>query len=126
MKKILIAFAGKRSSKSTLEFIKKLNEVQPLLATGLFLPEYDLSKIWVFSDPVSGQSYIPDIGDGTVTKKVNSRKKFEEYCEKEGIRYKMHMDTGQITVPAIVEESRFADLLIINNEKFYEYMGSDA
>lgn len=126
MKKVLVAFAGNRYSQSAFDFIKALNRAQPLLATGLFLPEYDLSRIWVFSDPVSGQSYIPDIDTVRDGRKVNPRKKFEDFCETEGIRYKMHMDTGQITVKAIIEESRFADLLIINNEKFYEYMGSDA
>jgi hypothetical protein len=39
MKKILIAFDGIHFSKSAFEFAKKLNEVSPVLLTGVFLPQ---------------------------------------------------------------------------------------
>ena len=126
MKKILIAFAGDRYSESTFEFIRRLNQLQPVFAAGLFLPAFDFSKIWIFSDPVSGQTYVPDIYESEVDEHQNAAQTFRAFCDKEDIKYQVHMDTGQMTVTAIVEESRFADLLIINNEKFYEYLGNDS
>ena len=126
MKKIIIAFPGNHYSESAVDFIKELNKVEPILVTGVFLPVYDFSKLWLFTDTYSGQSYIPDIEDSEDEKKEENIKRFISFFTKAGIQYKIHEDTSELSVYALVEESRFADLMIVSPEKFYEYMGTDS
>jgi len=39
MKKILLAFAENKLPESAFEFVRRLNEINPLLVTGIFLGE---------------------------------------------------------------------------------------
>ena len=39
MKKILIAFDGTHFSDGAFEFARRVNELQPILLTGVFLPQ---------------------------------------------------------------------------------------
>src|SRR2546423_6349534 len=124
MKKIIIAFTGNHFSISAFEFIKKINQLQPVLVTGVFLPQYDFSNLWLFTEPISGQSFIPEIEEDEEEKRQNNMEKFAALCKLADIQYKIHEDSRQLSVSALIDESRFADLLIINSEKFYEYMGT--
>ena len=126
MKKIIIAFPGNHYSEPAVDFIKELNKVEPVLVTGVFLPVYDFSKLWLFTDAFSGQSYLPDIEDSEDEKKEENIKRFISYFTKAGIEYKIHEDTSELSVYSLVEESRFADLMVVSCEKFYEYMGTDS
>jgi hypothetical protein len=45
MKKVIIAFDGKHFSEGAFEFVRRLNDKQALLVTGVFLPGIDYSEL---------------------------------------------------------------------------------
>ena len=49
MKKVLVAFDGHHFSEGALEFARKLNEKNPLVLVGVFLPQVDYSALWSHS-----------------------------------------------------------------------------
>jgi hypothetical protein len=46
--------------------------------------------------------------------------KFESQCRKNDMEYRVHKDSLDFAMPALRKETRFADLLIIGSESFYE------
>ena len=44
MKKIILAFEGTHFSEGAFEFARKLNELRPILLTGVFLPQTEVRK----------------------------------------------------------------------------------
>ena len=48
MKTIILAFDGVHFSEGAFEFARRLNESQPVLLTGVFLPQAELSNLWSY------------------------------------------------------------------------------
>lgn len=44
MKKILLAFDSSNFSKGAFEFVLRLNDIQPVLATGVFIPKVSAKR----------------------------------------------------------------------------------
>jgi hypothetical protein len=123
MKKILLVFDGTHFSEGALEFVRELNDRQPLLLTGVFLPQADFANFFNYGDAMSAPFYIPVIEvDEEVMKKNISR--FKTVCEKQGIECRVHEDYLDFALPELRKETRFADLLILGSESFYEYIGT--
>ncbi len=123
MKKIIIAFDGINFSEGAFEFARKLNELQPILLTGVFLPQAELEYLWSFSD-VAGGFYVP-ISEFSETELITTNiKKFEKLCIANGIDYRVHKDFTNFALPELKKESCYADLLIIGTESFYKSIGT--
>ena len=61
MKKVLAVFDGTHFSESSLRFISRLNELSPVLLTGIFLPSIDYTDVMVYYLSMSAPLYYPDV-----------------------------------------------------------------
>jgi nucleotide-binding universal stress UspA family protein len=126
MKKILLAFDGSHFSEGALNFARKLNEKSPVLLTGAFLPQVDYANLWSYSGGgSSGASFIPLVEDSDAEAVKKNIKRFESFCHTNHIRCRTHKDYFNFAIPELKKESRYADLLIISSELFYEQAGSE-
>jgi hypothetical protein len=121
MKKVIIALDGQHFPQGAFEFVKYVNTKSRVLLAGIFLSPVDYSKMLAYSG-VDGIAYMPDMlarkeDDVLVSKNITQ---FDELCEKEGIEYKVHKDTDLMAISSLIEETRFADVLMLSSELFYE------
>jgi nucleotide-binding universal stress UspA family protein len=120
MKKILIAFDGTQFSEGAFEFAHRLNQISPILLTGVFLPQLSYANLWSYAGAMAGAVYVPMIEEEEAAQVDNNIRRFEELCTSNGIAYKVHRDFMDFALPELTRETRFADLLLISSEKFFE------
>jgi hypothetical protein len=121
MKKILLAFDGSNFSEGAFEFVRRLNEMEPVLVTGVFVPQVAFANVSTYSPAAAfAGAYVPvlDDEDTDITNKNVDR--FEKLCKKNDINYRIHKDFIDFALPELKKESRFADVLIISGELFYK------
>jgi nucleotide-binding universal stress UspA family protein len=123
MKKVILAIDGSNFSEAAFEFARRLNELKPLLLTGVFLPQAELYNTWSYADGIGGL-YIPLVESRQSELVKKSIDQFQKRCTANGIDYRVHEDYFDFAIPELKQESRYADLLIIGSEKFYENAGS--
>jgi nucleotide-binding universal stress UspA family protein len=121
MKKILLVFDGTHFSEGAFEFAQAMNEQQPLLLTGVFLPQADYPGFFNYGEAITTPLYIPvlDVHEEIIQKNI---RQFKAVCQKQGIEYRVHEDYLDFALPELKKETRFADLLIIGSESFYNYI----
>jgi hypothetical protein len=124
MKKIVIALDGSHFPHGAFEFAKYLNQESDILLAGVFLSPVDYSKLMMYSAAEAGAVmpgwfYTAD-DDKLVLKNIAL---FEEACTKEGIHYRVHKENNEIAIASLVEETRFADVLLVSSELFYKNIG---
>ncbi len=125
MKKILLAFDGAHYSKGAFEFARRLNELQPVSLTGIFLPRVDFTREWAYA--ASGApAFLPLIEDYNAGLEQESIQSFEQDCMRYGIPFRIHEKRIDFAMPELKKETRFADLLIVGSERFYENLGTAA
>ena len=121
MKKLIIALDGQHFPKGAFEFAKSINFSTKILLAGIFLSPVDYSKLLVFTGmeaaPLLPEWLTKNEDNELVNKNVN---KFTEACTNEGIEYRIHKDIDMMAISSLIEESRFADTLIISSELFYD------
>lgn len=125
MKKIILAFDGTHFSNGAFEFAKHLNEKNKILLTGAFLPQVNYANLWSYADSMSSPIFIPLVeGEETIAVAKNIEK-FESLCKRNDIEYRVHKDFSDFALPGLKKETRFADLLILGSESFYENLGTN-
>ncbi|MGZ8558140.1 MAG: hypothetical protein ACXWWC_07405 [Chitinophagaceae bacterium] len=125
MKKIILAFDGRHFCEGSLQFARGLNYISPVLLTGVFLPQADYANLWSYSGGgMSGSSFIPLVEDEDAEVINNNIKQFESFCRNNEIQFKVQKSYFDFTIPSLKKESRFADLLVISSEIFYEQSGT--
>ena len=124
MKKIILAFDGTNFSEGAFEFARRLNELQPVLLAGVFLQQAQLADLWSYADGVYGP-FIPLLESNESELVQQNIERFEKLCKAGNINYVVHKDFYDFALPELKKESRFADLLILGSEVFYEHMGTD-
>jgi nucleotide-binding universal stress UspA family protein len=124
MRKIVLATDGINFSDAAFEFAKRINESDPILLTGVFLPHVSYANIWSYADGVGAPIFVPALEDADIEMIEKNVASFEERCRKHHIEYRVHKDLSDLALPELKKESRFADLLLIGTEKFYENFGS--
>ncbi len=114
MKKILLAFNGRHFSKAAIGFAENLNEKNPILLTGAFLPHVDYANLLsAWGGGSAGPLFVP-VAEGENSEAVQENiRQFESYCIKNGIEYRIHKDFDDFALAELKKEARFADLLII-------------
>lgn len=124
MKKILIATDGANFSKGAFEFAKAINEQEPVLLTGVFLPQASFTTLWVATDVPDESIFAAGLEDfeEEIEKSVQF---FERECINNGIEFRTHKYLSATGTAELKKETRFADLLIIGNERFYADEGTD-
>jgi hypothetical protein len=120
MKKIILAFDGKHFSEGVMQMSEWLNSSQTVLMTGVFLSPVDYREIIGYSGMGIGTPVMmPPMETDDSLVNVNIRK-FEDRCQREGFEYRVHKDTDLFALQELITETRFADLLIVSSELFYE------
>ena len=120
MKKILIAFNGDYFPGSALEFAIRLSKSQPVLLTGVFIPQATYAYLWNQASAGSGPLFPPFVEEVSSAIVKDNIIKFKELCQANNVGYKVHKDVYDFALPELIKETRFADLLIVDSEKFYE------
>lgn len=125
MKKILLAFDGSHFSEGVLDFSLRLHQLSPVFVAGVFLPQIDYSALWSRSGGGrSGSLYIPLVEDEDTNEVRTNMVRFENFCKNNKMDYRIHKDFFDFAVPELKKESRFADLLVISSQRFYEQAGT--
>lgn len=122
MKKILLAVPENKLPEGAFEFIRQLNEINPVLVTGVFLREviFTFDPAFSYYGMAGGTSYSPET-EVMVQEDIQERIEwFEKSCKRNGIEYRVHNDADDLIVHELVKESRFADLLVVSAEAFYQ------
>ena len=121
MKKIIIALDGHHFPHGAFEFAKSINASSKVLLAGVFLSPVDYSKVLAYTG-MAGLVMMPEWfekgEDDTMANKNISL--FKEACIAEGMEYRIHKDTDLMAIASLIEETRFADVLLISSDLFYE------
>ena len=125
MKKILLAFDGAHFSEGAFEFARRMNESEPVLVTGIFIPQVDYANLWSYANGSAGALFIPLVEDEDAERVKKNIEHFEKLCRKNDIEYRVHKDFYDFAIPELKRESRFADFLILGSESFYRSVGSN-
>lgn len=123
MKKIILAFDGTHFSEGAFEFARKLDALEPILLTGVFLPQAELANLWSYAYGLSGP-LIPLVEKSETDLIQMNIDKFEKLCWDNTIEFTVHKDFYDFALPELKRESRFADLLILGSEVFYKNIGT--
>ncbi len=125
MKKILMVFEGDRFSEGAFAFAQRLNELQPILLTGIFLPQSKVKSLWSYAQalitPLTGSDEVVS-DDKAIQKNLED---FTTRCTKAGIRFSIHKDYYDFALLQLKRESLYADLMIIGSEVFYNNDGKE-
>lgn len=122
MKKILIAFADNNLPVSAFEFARQLNERNSILLIGVFLRQisYSTSAQPAYFEGLGLPSYAHEVetfSEDIIEKKMEW---FESLCQKNDIEYRVHKDTDDFAMHELKKETRFADLILLSAEVFYD------
>ncbi len=122
MKKLIIAFDGEHFSEGAFEFARRINELQPVLLTGVFVPQAELAN---YAHGMAGLAVpvLENADSGLLRKSID---RFEKLCQANGIDYRVHEDLREFAMDELELESRYADVLIIGSEAFYKDLGVEA
>ncbi|MDR3679953.1 MAG: hypothetical protein P4L41_08300 [Flavipsychrobacter sp.] len=124
MKKLLAVFDGNQFAEGIIQFAKDLNELEPILLTGVFLPAVSYSDAMTyFLGGMAGPIYIPYVNDNPELIEVNIEK-FEARCQTHHIEYRVHRD--DFILDDLNKETRYADLLVLNSQLLFENLGEDS
>jgi len=119
MKKILLTFEGGNFPQETLEFVRCLNTLSPVLLTAAFVPEVDYAHLMSQSGGIAGAAYIPQVADEDEVIERNSAL-LEEFCREHVIQHVVRTDRLDFALPSIRKEARFADLMALSSRHFFE------
>jgi nucleotide-binding universal stress UspA family protein len=124
MKKIVIALDGSHFSEGAFDFARRLNDIEPILLTGVFLPQAEVEDAWAYAQVTDGLS-IPVILADESRIAAPTIARFEKRCQSNGIDYRLHEDFPGTTIYGLEKESIYADLVIIGSQSFYKNRGID-
>jgi len=114
-------FDEKHFASGAFRFASRFNELQPVLLTGIFLSPVNYLSLWGYS----AELYTHTLEEENKQVKSNI-KQFGALCRKHHIEYRVHPeDPADLTIPRLRKESRFADLMLISSEHFYEHLGAE-
>ena len=117
MKKVLFACDGKNLAKGAFDFIKQLQQDEPVLVTGVFLHalNFELFLPGVFAmSAVSAMDFLEE--EQTQYKETIAQ--FKQMCERTALEYNVHEESESLNIDDLAKESRFADLMVMSEELF--------
>src|SRR6476659_4157274 len=120
MKKIIIPFEGNDFSQGAFSFAKSLHTIRPASIAGVFLPAVDYARFFLFPATFAEPVYMPLIEYFEEEDNEANVEQFTELCEKNLIEYQVHQNLYESSIPQLIKETRFADLMVIGSETFYK------
>lgn len=109
---------GTSFSEGAFSFARQLAKEQPTLLTGVFLPDTTKNSAWM-QDEDSIYLFEPFMEQQREVMEDNLAL-FRHRCEENGLSFRIHTGYFDAVRPALQHESRFADILILSNEQFYD------
>jgi len=120
MKKIIIAFDGRHFSEGAMEMAVWIDRRQKVLVAGVFLSPIDYREVIGYTGMGMGAPVVmPPYEEDDRMVQANIAR-FEDFCRRQGLEHRVHKDTEMFALQELVEETRFADLLLVGSELFYE------
>jgi len=117
MKKILFLCDGENFSKGAFEFVKQISVKESVVVKGLFFTPIDIDQMIPISFVPIAEPYVKlKKHEKELVQKSEAR--FVELCEASGIRHVAHAYLNEWSKEFLVEESRYADLVVISEELF--------
>lgn len=125
MRKVIIGFDGQHFTQGAMKMAEWLNKKTPVLISGVFISPVDYRELLGYSGMGMGAPVmtVPFEGDEKMIEGTVS--KFVQYCEQHKLQYAVHKDTDMFAIEELILETRFADLLILSSELFYENIDKD-
>jgi len=125
MKKVLFVLDGNHFSEGAFKMVNYLNEFESVLVTGVFLQAIDYRDIIGYSG-FAADNKVSISPVQTEEQLINDQiRYFEKRCAKAGLEYRNHRDTEKFALEELQIETRFADLMVLSGEMFYENIGKD-
>jgi nucleotide-binding universal stress UspA family protein len=125
MKKVLLVFDGNHFSEGAFRMASFLNEYEPILAIGVFLQAIDYRDIIGYSGMAADTRVTLSPIETEENLILGHIRYFEDRCKHAGLEFRSHRDTDMFALQELQTETRFADLLILSNELFYENIGKE-
>ncbi len=122
MKKVIIALDGAHFPKGAFEFAKLINRQNEILLAGIFLSPVDYSKMMAYSGGLEGLAIMPEWLNKNEDEEIVNKniQQFEQACMADGLHYRVHKDVDLMALSSLVEETRFADVLLVSSELFFK------
>lgn len=124
MRKVILPFDGVHFSEGAYQYARLLNENETILLTGVFLPQMSYANLWTYADGVGAPVFVPLLDEEDSALIEENIIKFKERCVHDHIEFRVRKEFEDLALPELKKESRFADLMIIGGEHFYEGMGT--
>lgn len=123
MKKIIIPFSGEHFSRGAFDFAGELNALQPILLTGVFLPEVDYARFLFFPTSYAAPAYVPLFENADDEAIADNVERFKQFCLTNTIEYRVHENLYEFAIKELTKETRFADAMILGASKFFKVQG---
>jgi hypothetical protein len=121
MRKILFVSDAGNFSNAAFEFVKHMNNSEPVLVTGVFVSQFDYANLWGYaSTAAGGVPYVPTVPEEDIKLIKKNIAGFEQLCQKNDLKYRVHDYSDEGTFSEILKESRFTDLIILSGEMFFQ------
>jgi len=118
MNKVLLLSDKEQLPKGAFELACSLNKQEPILLTGVFLPQVDYWDSLVYTPYGTITPWLNYVPEPKVSQE-HAIEQFRKQCEQNGIEYRVH-DKEYLDVKKEIRiESRFADLIILGSDSFY-------
>ena len=129
MKKILLAADESLLTTNLLESAIKLTKELDAVLTGVFVKDLSVVDYYTIlgGNPVYYEhtyEIIKEELSEAEKQAISLIDHFVEVCKNENIKFKVHFDKG-IPIEELVEESHFADLMILGYKSYFSYQASD-
>ena len=124
MNKIILLSDKEQLPKGAFDFACMLNEQQPILLVGVFLPKvdyWDTQLYYSFGAAAPWVAYVPGF-EPDVLIAEESATQFRQLCQRNGIEYRVHDKKYEDIRKELKTESRFADMILFSNEAFYDHL----
>jgi nucleotide-binding universal stress UspA family protein len=118
MRKVLIAFDGPHFSQGACDYARHMNEQEKILLVGVFLPQSIFSYVLDNGGLSAVEPFFPgkEQTRGQLQEHITA---FRSFCEANHIHFYIHSGHTDFALPALQRETRFADLLLIGMESYY-------
>jgi hypothetical protein len=118
MRKVLLPFEGVRFPEKAFAFALELNKAEKIQITALSLPQTNLSNLWSYAGDLETKTQIPLIEEQEAEVIDANIAQLSKRCQENDIELKVHRHNTDFGLSALRPESRFADLMLVENETF--------
>lgn len=123
MRKIVAAFEASDLPEGVMRFISSMNITEQVAVTGLFYPASIYAQLWKYADTSAGMMVTKS--DDPDAQAAECVEKFKEFCTTHHLRHIAMKNTADFGLQELTQQSRFADLIIISSEHFFNIPNSD-